>query len=691
MGLFPDLLAKNSLDFKANKAKYSYPPFEELKIDPIIQPLFYKEYCIDYEREFLFGSPLYGDSKRFISNLLFLNTNVKEIKKNQEVFKFFMDNKNLRKRVLDHRIARSDFRGISYSSSGMEDHEKYEATLEDLKRFSKFIKELCPMIKEADSSRIKSFYSSIKKFNDGKLKSVDSLIEKCEQDIEEFFIQLKIPMEKKKNKLDIFSENIECRMYIKKDDELTETIKYDDNLCHGGANYSSSLADKIYTELKRDYELEFRGYRPSCIEDKFSRLLERIDDALVAKAKHDREKLVEMKKKLSDIKRKNPSTDEICDLEKMIDDRENELVAISKKSDSNGYSSKIREGHISVSYNAKNESINFCIETKEGKLKEYKIESGDKKIKEAGRNAVIKWHYENNLEKLHQELMGSFSYNYNELAYLSVVGAVFEHFKKMDYHVVFPKLSSKEKNCAKIKNAYYPSLAFNNNDISRNNLFYHKKGKGWEHEIKKINQIVPNDFEYSKDNNVVLITGPNRGGKSVFLNTIGQLHVFAQAGWPIVAEEVAISVKDSIIVPEPEAHKSFKHESLLEDWINAVKNLCERIGGQYDLVLLDELYRGASPQDGSALSHGAIEVLSKTGSLVLLISHYHDLIESTKNMPFMQYLKADSRKEGDNIIYNYKIKPGNSMTSEGLCLARELKGNTEGLMKILEESGKIIR
>jgi DNA mismatch repair ATPase MutS len=67
------------------------------------------------------------------------------------------------------------------------------------------------------------------------------------------------------------------------------------------------------------------------------------------------------------------------------------------------------------------------------------------------------------------------------------------------------------------------------------------------------------------------------------------------------------------------------------------------------------------------------------------------LIDATGKIPFMQHLKADSRKEGGNIVYTYKIIPGDSRTSDGLYLARQLEGDKQGLMKILEENGKIVR
>jgi DNA mismatch repair protein MutS2 len=134
-------------------------------------------------------------------------------------------------------------------------------------------------------------------------------------------------------------------------------------------------------------------------------------------------------------------------------------------------------------------------------------------------------------------------------------------------------------------------------------------------------KTVPLDFKLGNGSSVLVISGPNSGGKTVVLKTVGLLTLMAQAGIPIPAKEksrVRIFKKVYIDIGDEQSV-----ERDLSSFGSHVKNL-KRIISEADsrtLVLLDELGSGTDPAEGGALGIAIIEKLKKKGSFVIVTTH----------------------------------------------------------------------
>lgn len=182
--------------------------------------------------------------------------------------------------------------------------------------------------------------------------------------------------------------------------------------------------------------------------------------------------------------------------------------------------------------------------------------------------------------------------------------------------------------------------------------------------------IVPLDVELSSDRRILVITGPNAGGKTVALKTTGILSLLAQCGFPIPAapgsrtpflNRLVATVGDEQDLLADRSTFSGRLLRLKEAWEGA---------GPDSLILLDELGSGTDPEEGSALAGALLEGLLEKRSLGVITTHLAQLAAAALELDGASC--AAMEFDPDTGRPTFRLVPGPPGASEALALARRL-------------------
>lgn len=197
--------------------------------------------------------------------------------------------------------------------------------------------------------------------------------------------------------------------------------------------------------------------------------------------------------------------------------------------------------------------------------------------------------------------------------------------------------------------------------------------------------FVPNDTELNHRNQEVLvITGPNMAGKSTYMRQVAILVIMAQTGSFIPARSASISPVDSIFTRVgatddiSTGQSTFMVEMQEVSYIlrNATKN---------SLILLDEIGRGTSTYDGMSIARAVVEYLvKKVHGFTLFATHYHELAELAAESEKIKNYTVTVKERGKDITFLRRIVPGCADKSYGIHVAR-LAGLPESLLSRADE------
>lgn len=199
-----------------------------------------------------------------------------------------------------------------------------------------------------------------------------------------------------------------------------------------------------------------------------------------------------------------------------------------------------------------------------------------------------------------------------------------------------------------------------------------------------IKNPVPLNFEIGKSYRSLIITGPNAGGKTVVLKTVGLLTLAVQSGFHIEADEgTEIAIFNKIFVDIGDDQSI---ENALSTFSSHVKNLSEIIkeSNKNTLLLFDEIGSGTEPNEGAALAISILEELYKKGCITIASTHYGEIKNFSNNHP--DFENAAMEFKLDTLEPLYKLHIGKSGDSNALYIAKKM-GISD---KIIEKTKRYI-
>lgn len=185
-----------------------------------------------------------------------------------------------------------------------------------------------------------------------------------------------------------------------------------------------------------------------------------------------------------------------------------------------------------------------------------------------------------------------------------------------------------------------------------------------------IKDSIPLDFEIGKDYRGLIITGPNAGGKTIVLKTIGLLTLAIQSGFHIEAKEgTEFSVFKKLFV---DIGDNQSVENALSTFSSHVKNLAEIIkeSAKSTLLLFDEIGSGTEPNEGSALAIAILEELYHKGSITISTTHYGEIKNFSKEHPDFENAAMEFEKETLEPLY--KLSIGKVGDSNALYISKKM-------------------
>ncbi len=144
------------------------------------------------------------------------------------------------------------------------------------------------------------------------------------------------------------------------------------------------------------------------------------------------------------------------------------------------------------------------------------------------------------------------------------------------------------------------------------------------HPLLDPDTVVPIDVTPDKLTRVLVITGPNTGGKTVALKTIGLLALMAQCGLHLPCDQAALPAFDAIYADIGDEQSIEQSLSTFSSHLTNLRSFLESVNEQ-SLVLLDELGSGTDPTEGAAMARAILEFLLKTGATCVVATHYPEL------------------------------------------------------------------
>lgn len=254
--------------------------------------------------------------------------------------------------------------------------------------------------------------------------------------------------------------------------------------------------------------------------------------------------------------------------------------------------------------------------------------------------------YEEIIEKLNEELL-ELQVSAAGIAELDVLNTLAERADRLQFNC--PTLTAAETNSITIEQGRHPVV---------------------EEVLAGTAPFVPNDVELHHDRRMLIITGPNMGGKSTYMRQTALITLLAHIGSYVPAKSATISIVDRIFTRIGSSDDLAGGRSTFMVEMTETANILQN-ATKNSLVLMDEIGRGTSTFDGLSLAWACAHHLAeKIQALCLFATHYFEITSLPESVSGVSNVHLSATEHNDNIVFLHRIEEGAASQSYGLQVAK---------------------
>jgi DNA mismatch repair protein MutS len=213
------------------------------------------------------------------------------------------------------------------------------------------------------------------------------------------------------------------------------------------------------------------------------------------------------------------------------------------------------------------------------------------------------------------------------------------------------------------------ALSFSAPVLTETPEFSYRNGRHLVVEQALDEAFVPNDLSLDEERRMLIITGPNMGGKSTFMRQTALIALLAHIGSFVPAEDARIGSMDRIFTRIGAADDLAGGRSTFMVEMTETATILNNATAE-SLVLMDEVGRGTSTFDGLSLAWAAARHIARqVGAMTLFATHYFELTALSEELPGVFNVHLDATEHGDSLIFLHQVKDGPANQSYGLAVA----------------------
>ncbi|MEE8592747.1 MAG: DNA mismatch repair protein MutS, partial [Candidatus Bipolaricaulota bacterium] len=188
--------------------------------------------------------------------------------------------------------------------------------------------------------------------------------------------------------------------------------------------------------------------------------------------------------------------------------------------------------------------------------------------------------------------------------------------------------------------------------------------------VERLEEFVPNELDLGEDSDLIILTGPNMAGKSVYLRQNALISLMAQLGSFVPATEARLPIVDRIFARVGASDMLVAGISTFMMEMLEVSAILRRATSK-SLIILDEMGRGTSTFDGVSIAWAvARELASRVRAKTLFATHYQELTRLSDEVANVQNLHVVVKEVGKEVVFLHRVEPGIAHGSYGVHVAR---------------------